>query len=152
MDPQIQSATLKRRKRLALTGVALLLSAAGVVSLFLVRHRSTRSHATAPEKLSVVHLEPFVLNLSDPDEHTYLRLGLDLAVASPPEPKKTDARTSASLIRDTVLDVLMSATSKDLESADQKRQLKQTILQQLNARSPELKVREVYFTEFLVQR
>lgn len=93
-----------------------------------------------------------MLNLSDPDQRAYLRIGLDLAVASSPEPKKTDAKTSSSLIRDTVLDVLMSATSKELESADQKRRLKQTILQTLNERSPELKVREVYFTEFLVQR
>lgn len=149
----MQTEPVKRQfaKRVALMAVVLFV-VGGPITFFFYRQRSNHTRPPVEEKLAVVRLEPFVLNLNDPGDHTYLRLGLDLAVASAAEPQKTEAKTSPSLIRDTVLDVLMSATSKDLESADQKRQLKQTILQTLNSRCPELKVREVYFTEFLIQR
>jgi len=56
------------------------------------------------------------------------------------------------VIRDTVLEVLTAHKSDGLSTPDGKKVLKEVVLQRLQARAPELNAREVYFTEFLIQK
>ena len=100
---------------------------------------------------STLHLDTFVLNLSDRDERAYLRVGVDLGLRSDPQTKNKDAPPLA-LIRDTILGVLGKARSEDVLSAEGKQKLKAELLRALRERSPALGVEEVYFTEFLIQR
>ena len=96
-----------------------------------------------------LHLESFVLNLGDPDQRSYLRVGVDLGLGR--EAAKADTLPVAP-VRDTILGVLAQAKVDELLDAKGKDNLKNDLLRALNRRVPELEVREIYFTEFLIQR
>lgn len=98
----------------------------------------------------MLHLEPFVLNLADPDQRSYLRVGVDVQIAGT---VREDARAaSTARVRDTILTVLTQRGADELLSADGKSRLKKDLARSLQSRIPELQVEEVYFTEFLIQR
>lgn len=109
-------------------------------------------------------MEPILVNLQDPGGRAYLRVGITLQVLddvpvkgakkeeAPPDkgPKlPTAAETSA---RDVVLTVLGQQTSDALLESDGKEALKTKLRAGLKEHDPELKVSELFFTEFLVQR
>jgi len=102
----------------------------------------------APPK-ATLHLENFVVNLSDPEGGRFLRVGIDLGLDSPPESK---AAVPTPRIRDTILAVLTTWRSEALLAPEGKQKLKAELVRGLRQKVPELNVREVYFTEFLVQR
>jgi len=97
-----------------------------------------------------LHLEPFVVNLADTDGNRFLRVGIDLELEKPFSTK--DGEPSTARIRDSVIFVLSTWQSNALLASDGKQKLKDEVLRALQDRVPELRVREVYFTEFLVQR
>jgi len=99
---------------------------------------------------SVVHLESFVVNLSGNTENGYLRVGIDLGVEA--QVKDTGKQSPfMGRLRDTILSVLATRTVEELLTAPGKAKLKDDLLKAINDRVPELRCREVYFTEFLVQ-
>jgi flagellar basal body-associated protein FliL len=98
---------------------------------------------------STLHLETFVLNLADPDQRAYLRVGIDLGLSR--EEKRDEAALTAP-VRDTILGVLAQAKADELMTAEGKTKLKESLLHAVQERVPELGVQEVYFTEFLIQR
>jgi flagellar basal body-associated protein FliL len=103
----------------------------------------------------VLHLEPFVVNLADPEENRFLRVGIDLGLKKPlpgKEGKGGEGDVPAARIRDCILYVLSTWRSDSLLATDGKQKLKDEILRALQDRVPELGVKEVYFTDFLVQR
>ncbi|HEY1271097.1 MAG TPA: flagellar basal body-associated FliL family protein [Terriglobales bacterium] len=110
---------------------------------------SDRPSETANKQHSVLHLETFVLNLADPNERAYLRVGIDLglqrAVAENDGPP-------VALVRDTVLSVLAVAKPDEVLTPQGKAKLKADILRALQERVPQLQIQDVYFTEFLIQR
>ena len=55
-------------------------------------------------------------------------------------------------LRDSIVGVLASSKPGDLLTAEGKAKLKEDLLHALQSRNPQLGVREVYFTEFLIQR
>ncbi|WP_213803377.1 flagellar basal body-associated FliL family protein [Granulicella sp. dw_53] len=106
-------------------------------------------------------LEPMVANLADADGRAYLRLGLTLRVAT--DQKKEKAKDeqpkegkgigeAETAVRDVALEVLGHQTSEALLAADGKEKLKLQLKQALGQRDSELKVADIFFTEFLVQR
>jgi flagellar basal body-associated protein FliL len=104
---------------------------------------------------TVLHLEPFVVNLADPEENHFLRVGIDLgldAALSGKEGKGGEGEVPISRVRDCVLEVLSSWHSDALLAPEGKEKLKDELVRALRARAPELEVREIYFTDFLVQR
>ena len=106
----------------------------------------------APEVLSTLQLESFVVNLQDASGNGYLRAGISLGLAS--AAKEDDKEKQAAYLprlRDTILGVLSTRSVDDLLTADGKTKLKNDLLQAINTRLPELQCKEVYFTEFLVQ-
>jgi flagellar basal body-associated protein FliL len=104
--------------------------------------------AAAPVR-SMLHLETFILNLADPGQRSYLRVGIDLGLGR--EIGKDESMPVAE-VRDTILSVLSEARVDDLLTAKGKAKLKQDLLQALQQRLPELVVEDVYFTEVLIQR
>ncbi len=108
-------------------------------------------------------LEPMVVNLADEGGKAYLRLGVTLRVMDP-EPKKgekakeeqpkeaKDIGDADAAVRDTTLEVLGRQTAEMLLAPEGKEQLKKELKAAIAQRNPELKVTEVFFTEFLVQR
>ena len=122
-----------------------------------------RAETIAAPSTHTVVLEPMVVNLADEDGKTYLRLGLTLRVLDPelkkdekakeeqPKEGKTTSDADAA-VRDTALEVLGHQRAETLLGTQGKEQLKTELKAAIAQRNPELKVTEVFFTEFLVQR
>lgn len=151
MDSADKQATPGNKKYL-LVGLAFVL-VIGVAGgwLLLKRHR-TATPPEIPKVVTVLHLETFVVNMTD-DQRAFLRIGIDLGLAKPAEKsKEAGAGEPTALVRDTVLGVLMAKRADDLVTAEGKLKLKEELLRSLQERAPDLNAREVYFTEFLLQR
>ncbi len=104
---------------------------------------------------AVLHLEAFVVNLADPGENRFLRVGMDLGLERPLPAKAGkggEGEVPTARIRDCILEVLSTWHSDALLAPEGKQKLKDELVHAIQARVPELGVREVYFTDFLVQR
>ncbi len=115
-----------------------------------------KSAAQAPTRL--VSLDPLLVNLADPDGTAYLRLSLVLRVADASANKADDAKAAkddegeVDAVRDTALAVLGRQTSDSLLALDGKDRLKSELRRSLAQHNPKLKVTDLFFTDFLVQR
>ncbi len=123
----------------------------------------SKAETVAEPPTHAMVLEPMVVNLADEGGKTYLRLGLTLRVMDPAvkkgekakeeqpkEPKEISDADAA--VRDMALEVLGRQTTEKLLAPDGKEQLKKELKAEITRQYPELRVKEVFFTEFLVQR
>jgi flagellar protein FliL len=152
--PAVEKKTLnappaKKRSQFGFVVVVLLLASAGVWFFILRKDPSAAEASAQPQVRSTLHLDTFVLNLSDPDQRSYLRVGIDLGLSR--EEKRGEAAPIAE-VRDTILGVLAQGKVDELLTEAGKTKLKQDLLAALQQRLPQLGVMEVYFTEFLIQR
>jgi len=130
------------------------------VGSFGCKNSSQASHgqgsgAHGPQIRAVLHLEPFVVNLADPEETRFLRVGIDLGLENPlsaKEGKGGNAEVPTARIRDCILAALSTWHSDALMAPEGKEKLKDELVRALRERAPDLGVKEVYFTDFLVQR
>ena len=143
--------------RLGVIAGALILPLAAGAACYL-RHRSAFGRGAKakaePNVKSVMHLDPFVVNLADPEGDRFLRVGIDLGLEREQDERSHPAQAAMSLARarDTILSVLTACDAENLVSPAGKANLKEQLTKALRERAPELGVREIYFTEFLVQR
>src|SRR5580692_8221374 len=70
----------KKTNRGGLGIVLPLVILAGVGIWFWANHRDEPSASQSGRVRSTLHLETFVLNLADPDQRSYLRVGIDLGL------------------------------------------------------------------------
>jgi flagellar FliL protein len=116
-------------------------------------------------KTRVVVLEPLLVNLSDQGGGGYLRLVVALEVEDPPpgkdaKPKEEKPAEKGKVpvnevevkMRDAALSVLGRETSEALLAPEGKELLKKQLSRAISEHLPEVKVVDVMFTEFLVQR
>ncbi len=144
---------------LVLTLGLLTVLASGGFAWLVVQHGRPNQPVAAPETSGapkfVAHLEGFTVNLADPEETHFLRVTMDLGLEQLPEgvaPDKIASSLPIARIRDSILQVLTMCKADALLTSPGKTQLKKNLLDSLNRDVPELHVRDVYFTEFLVQR
>ncbi|MBI3476226.1 MAG: flagellar basal body-associated FliL family protein [Acidobacteria bacterium] len=145
----------KSSKTTVILAVLVTLGLNAAVYFFWLRHTSAEAapgHSSSAPVAAVLHLETFTLNIDDPDQRTYLRVGIDLGLDRDLKDSKSNVVSPTAILRDAILNVLMAAKPQDVTTVEGKRKLKEQILAALKERLPELGVREVYFTEFLVQR
>jgi flagellar FliL protein len=103
--------------------------------------------------LTTIHLEDFVVNLADHDGRSYLRIGMDLGIENVnPKTKTAQEPATVAVLRDSVISLLSTLKSDDLLTPEGKAKLKQDLIKTLSDRLPEIKVREIYFNEFVIQR
>jgi flagellar protein FliL len=129
-----------------------------------MRGASTQKIETVvPVTTHAMVLEPLLVNLADGGGSSYLRVALTLRVAEVVDKKDSKAKGEKSkddkgtdediaAVRDTVLSVLGRQTADDLLAADGKKHLKDELKAALAEHNGELKVMDVFFTDFLVQR
>jgi flagellar FliL protein len=152
-DPNAAEETKKSKSPILLIVAALALLAGGGGAWFYVHHGKT-AQAAAPEAeaLHTVHLEGFTVNLADVEENHFLRITIDLGLGRVPKAKEGEAEIPTPRVRDAILTVLTAGKADTLITSQGKTQLKKDVLAALQQSVPDLDVREVYFTEFLVQR
>ena len=148
-------AAKKSNLPLYLGGLLIVTCAVGGGAWEFARHAKTpeKQKATAPEIKSVLHLENFVVNLADKEENRFLRIGIEIGLGERAE-KSSESGVDSSVprVRDAALAVLSRWRSETLLATEGKAKLKEELLQAFQQRVPGLNVREVYFTEFLVQQ
>ena len=144
------SSALKPSRYGALVSVlALGLLAAGAVYWNAQRSGPEGTSDRGSSLKGTLHLETFVLNLADPQQRSYLRVGIDLGLS---HEIAGGENAPVAEVRDTILGVLAQCRVDDLLTAAGKTQLKEDLLRALQARVPSLGIEEIYFTEFLIQR
>lgn len=118
-----------------------------------------------PVKTKMVLFEPLLVNLADGAGAGYLRVVMVVQLEDPPPPKDAKPKEEKPpekgkvvvvedevKMRDIALTVMGQETSERLLSPEGKEQLKAGLRKALAEHVPEVKVVDVMFTEFLVQR
>jgi flagellar FliL protein len=145
------------RRWLLLVAAVLFLAVAGYAARRLFHRRPFTANKEAKaefEVRAILHLEPFLVNLADPDGDRFLRVGIDLGLERDLGEKKRGGESALPLARtrDAILTILTTCKADTLMAPAGKAALKNELTRALREHAPELGVREVYFTEFLVQR
>jgi len=137
-------------------GTMLFLSRAGKLGGGTVPSTDNATKKSADVATHTVTLEPLLINLSDEGGHAYLRLGVVLAEEDDPAAKpKEEAKPvvgADAAVRDTIFDVLGRQSSTALLAPDGKEALKKSLMAAIALHNPELHVKTIYFTDFLVQQ
>ena len=102
-----------------------------------------------PADSQVVTLPSFLVNLSDPLGRRYIKLTLDVEVASSDAAQVLES--SSPKVRDAVILLLSSKSYADLASLENKILLKNELVTRLNQIIGSSKVVRVYFTELVIQ-
>jgi flagellar FliL protein len=152
-------------------GVVIAVLGVGGVVYYLAHTGRLPMQGRMPQKIEVdtpftthaMVLEPLLVNLADAGGSSYLRIALTLRVADIADKKGAKAKDEKSkdekagdedgaAVRDTVLTVLGQQTADGLLAADGKAHLKAELKKALAEHNANLKVMDVFFTDFLVQR
>jgi len=153
------------------TGVAIAAVGTGGVVYYLARTgrlpmqggKAQKTEAVIPVTTHAMVLEPLLVNLADAGGSSYLRVALTLRVADGADKKGAKAKDEKSkddkgadeavaAVRDTVLTVLGRQTADGLLASDGKEHLKAALKAALAEHNADLKVMDIFFTDFLVQR
>lgn len=149
----------KGKKMLLLMAIFLVVLGAGAV-LFLIpnllpfgerRGNETTQERGQGAKLQghLYSLESMIVNLADPDFPRYLKIKIDLESVSPKPQEEFDKRLPQ--LKDLLLTILTSKTYAEISDSTGKTRLKEEILEKANQLYQGLKIKTVYFTEFVVQ-
>ena len=143
------------KKMLLLVLLALLVVGGGGAGVFFMsggdsdgKGKSPDAYAAAESK-AIIDLEPFVVNLADPDQLRYLKVAIKLQLDRPQE--ETDFTIKLPAIRDALLVLLTSKESRSLRTVDGKMLVRHEIGGRVNAIMKKGKIQQVYFTEFIIQ-
>ena len=91
----------------------------------------------------------FVVNLADPGRPRYLKINMDMELEN--EASLRELESIKPKVRDAIITHLSSKSTDQLASVGDKQKLKDEILHRLNSLMTSGKVKEVYFSEFMVQ-
>ena len=94
-------------------------------------------------------LDPFIVNLISTNADRYLKCKIDLELDSPELQQEVDKKIAP--IRDAIIQILSSKTVEEIQTAKGKEKLKEEIKRKLNSMLTTGEIRNVYFTEFVIQ-
>lgn len=110
------------------------------------------TNASKPLKKSVGHvvsMKSFIVNLAGARGKRNLKLSLAVELQKPEYQEEVDKRFS--IMRDGVIILLSSKSYDDISDARGKKRLRREIISRLNSYLVVAQVRQVYFTDFVVQ-
>ncbi len=91
----------------------------------------------------------FIVNLQDKDADRYLKITIVLDVQD--DKIKAELEKRLPQVKDAITTLLFTKTSKELRTAEGIEELKEEILKRVNAILPIGGVKNVYFTDFVIQ-
>ncbi|MEO1928569.1 MAG: flagellar basal body-associated protein FliL [Nautiliaceae bacterium] len=94
-------------------------------------------------------LDQFIVNLVSNNANRYLKCKIDLELDSPELQQEVDKKLPA--IRDLVIRILSSKSVEEIQTAKGKEKLKEEIKRKINEILSTGEIRNVYFTEFVIQ-
>jgi len=140
----------------------LLLVIGGLVAYFLLSGNDEPQAQQAPQQIEkkkkvqnlteigpIYPLDQFIVNLVSANADRYLKCKIDLELDSPDTQKEIDKKLPA--IRDLIIRILSSKTVEEIQTAKGKEKLKEEIKRKINEILTTGEVRNVYFTEFVIQ-
>jgi len=98
---------------------------------------------------TIFNLDPFIVNLQDNSGTRYLKLTVNLELASPSAQAELNAQTTQ--IRDSLIILLSSKSYTDIGTVEGKYQMRDEIVSRVNQFLTKSKVKTAYFTEFVIQ-
>ncbi len=105
------------------------------------------------EEPGMVPFEPFLVNLADEGGQSYLRVTLNLLVASEEEAKTLEGKPVVrTMMRSAVLEVLSTQTAAQLVTPEGKAELKKAIAAKIDSLKLHVRVHDVLFSDFVVQQ
>ncbi len=117
--------------------------------MFLSTGRSD-APAAAKEAPQITHqMDSFLVNLADPGGKRYLKVNIQVLLDNPLVEDEIKTRTYA--VRDTILMLLSAKAYDDIATPNGKDILKREMMVKLNRLLTKGQVKEVFFTDFLVQ-
>jgi len=140
----------------------LLLIIGGLVAYFLLSGGDDEEQKEEPKKVEkkkkvsemteigpIYPLDRFIVNLVSNNANRYLKCKIDLELDSPELQQEIDKKLPA--IRDLIIRILSSKTVEEIQTAKGKEKLKEEIKRKINQMLDTGEVRNVYFTEFVIQ-
>ncbi len=104
------------------------------------------------EEAGMVTLEPFVVNLADPEARRYLRINVRVLVSDAEHAAEIQENEVATTrLRAGVLELLTQQTAAGLQTAEGKTALKKSIAERASAIVKPAEVSDVLFADFVVQ-
>lgn len=109
----------------------------------------------APQETSLVkqgyiyEMDHFIVNLAETEGPRYLKVKINLESQEPKPHEEYDRRLPQ--LRDSILTILSAKGYKEIYDSEGKRRLKEEIVSKANSLFSHVKVKTVYFTEFVVQ-
>ncbi|MFT4703096.1 MAG: flagellar FliL protein [Bradymonadia bacterium] len=97
----------------------------------------------------IVSLEPFVINLDEPERARYLRVALGIELADEAGVERTSSRMPR--LRDRYISHLASQNASGLSSTEDKDRLREELLTIARETVAPAQARAIYFTEFIIQ-
>jgi flagellar protein FliL len=97
----------------------------------------------------IYNLEPFIVNLADPNHQRYLKIRISLESKEIKVNEEYEKRLPQ--LRDMILTLLSGKSYKDIYDSDGKNKLREEITSRLNQLLSNFQVKTVYFTEFMIQ-
>ncbi|MBI3090185.1 MAG: flagellar basal body-associated FliL family protein [Candidatus Tectomicrobia bacterium] len=142
-----------------LGGFVLVLLAGGYVAYttFLARPTSEAKASARPagkegnrnEPGPIIPMKTFIVNLADTSGKRYLKLNMEIEISDKELQKEIDQRQAQ--MRDSILVLLSSKRYADISTSLGKNQLRSQLIARLNKLLPRGEVKQLYFTEFVVQ-
>ncbi|WP_461831581.1 flagellar basal body-associated FliL family protein [Aquifex sp.] len=134
--------------------IILLAVAGGGAYFFLFAKKDKKEEKAprvAPPEVGIMYkLEPaFIVNLADPEATVYARISITLEVAN--QQVLQEVHKKEPVIRDAIIEIVSSKTSSELRTPEGREELKLEILKRINTILSKGGVRNVYFTEFVIQ-
>lgn len=96
-----------------------------------------------------IEFKPFMVNLNDAGGKRFLRLTMSVEVNTPALGQEVNSKMPQ--FRDSILLLLTSLSYDDIATLDGKMRLRSQMLNRINSQLTSGKVRNIYFSEFVVQ-
>ena len=131
--------------------VLLLVGAGGGAYVFLLK----KTNQEKEDKVSLAQigvmfdLGVFTVNLADANTDAYARVAITLELSNEKVKQEVDKRLP--IIKDAIIDVISSKTSDFVKTPEGRESLRLELIKRLNIILVEGGIRNIYFTEFVVQ-
>ncbi len=99
----------------------------------------------------VIELQPFIVNLADPNESRYLRMTISLGVGESESGEEKVDPLFTTKIRNAILATVTNKTSAEILTVEGKAKLRKELLSAARKVAHEPEVFAIYITDFIVQ-